>query len=98
MNYNKRYHDNLGCKPTTVFHGRLPYNILDIKLGLKLEWKKEDNAELTDELQKQIAEIHQAAKDNLMQSYLKNKQYYDKKSDSNAIESQGLLLCPQSEG
>ena len=73
MNYNTSYHESLGCEPTTVFHGRIPYNILDIKLGLKREWKKEDNAELTDELQKQIDEIHQAAKDNLIQSYLKYK-------------------------
>ena len=41
--------------------------------------EKEDNADLTDDLQKQIAEIHQAAKDNLMQSYLKYNRYYDKK-------------------
>ena len=77
MNYNKSYHESLGCEPTTVFHGRIPYNIMDIKLGLKPDWKKDNNEELTDELQKQIAEIHQAAKDNLMQSYLKYKQYYD---------------------
>ena len=88
MNYNTSYHESLGCEPTTVFHGRIPYNILDIKLGLKPEWKKDANEDLTDALQKQIAEIHQSAKDNLMQSYLKNKRYYDKKSDSNAIESQ----------
>ena len=73
MNYNTSYHESLGCEPTTVFHGRIPYNILDIKLGLKPEWKKEANEDLTDELQKQIAEIHQSTKDNLMQSYLKYK-------------------------
>ena len=61
-----------------MFHGRIPYNLLDIKLGLKPEWKRDNNEELTDELQKQIAEIHQAVKDNLMQSCLKYKQYYDK--------------------
>ena len=44
------------------------------------EWKKDNNEDLTDELQKQIAGIHQAAKENLMQSYLKYKQYYDKKA------------------
>ena len=32
---------------------------------------EDNNEDLTDELQKQIADIHQAAKDNLMQSYLK---------------------------
>ena len=40
MNYNTSYHESLGCEATTVFHGRIPYNILDIKLGLKTEWKK----------------------------------------------------------
>ena len=24
MNYNTSYHENLGCEPTTVFHGRIP--------------------------------------------------------------------------
>ena len=71
MNYNTSYHESFGCEPTTVFHGRIPYNILDIKLGLKPEWKKDNNEELKDELQKQIAEIHQAAKENLMQLFLK---------------------------
>ena len=32
MNYNTSYHESLGCEPTTVFHGRIPYNILDFKL------------------------------------------------------------------
>ena len=86
MNYNTSYHESLGCEPTTVFHGRIPYNILDIKLGLKPEWKKEANEDLTDELQKQIAEIHQSAKDNLMQSYLKYKRYYDKKATATPLQ------------
>ena len=40
MNYNTSYHESLGGEPTTVFHGRIPYNILDIKLGLKPNWEK----------------------------------------------------------
>ena len=86
MNYNTSYHESLGCEPTTVFHGRIPYNILDIKLGLKPKWEKDSNEELTDQLQKQIAEIHQAAKENLMQSYLKYKQYYDKKATATPLK------------
>ena len=87
MNYNTRYHENLGCEPTTVFHGRIPYNILDIKLGLKPGWKKDANEDLLDELQKQITEIHQSAKDNLMQSYLKYKRYYDKKATATPLKT-----------
>ena len=86
MNYNTSYHESLGCEPTTVFHGRIPYNILDIKLGLKPEWKKDANEDLTDELQKQITEIHQSAKDNLMQSYLKYKRFYDKKATATPLK------------
>ena len=86
MNYNTSYHESLGCEPTTVFHGRIPYNILDIKLGLKPEWKKDANEDLADELQKQISEIHQSAKDNLKQSYLKYKRYYDKKATATPLK------------
>ena len=86
MNYNTSYHESLGCEPRTVFHGRIPYNILGIKLGLKPTWEKDNNEELTDQLQKQIAEIQQAAKDNLMQSYLKYKQYFDKKATATPLK------------
>ena len=86
MNYNTSYHESLGCEPTTVFHGRIPYNILDIKLGLKPNWEKNSNEELTDQLQKQIAEINQTAKENLMHSYLKYKQYYDKKATATPLK------------
>ena len=41
---------------------------------------------LTDALQKQIAEIHQSAKDNLMQSYFKYKRYYDKKATETPLK------------
>ena len=86
MNYNTSYHESLGCEPTTVFHGRIPYNILDIKLGLKPEWKKDNNEDLTDQLQKQKAETHQPAKKNEMQSYIKYKQYYDKKATATPLK------------
>ena len=33
LNHNKTYHPSLGCKPSRVFHGRIPHNILDYKLG-----------------------------------------------------------------
>ena len=51
------------------------------------EAQLDDNTEaITEQLQKQIAEIDQAAKDNLMQSYLKYKQYYDKKATATPLK------------
>ena len=35
MHYNTTYHETLGCEPSMVFHGRIPYNVLDLKLGIK---------------------------------------------------------------
>ena len=80
MKYSTSYHESLGCKPTTVFHGCIQYNILNIRLGLKPERKKNVDEDLADEIQKQIAEIRQSAEDNLRQPYLKYKKYYDKKA------------------
>ena len=42
LNYNSTYHTSIGCEPTRVFHGRIPYNILDHKLGLNHNPKDTD--------------------------------------------------------
>ena len=31
LNYNTPYHASIGCEPSRVFHGRIPYNIPDLK-------------------------------------------------------------------
>ena len=33
LNYNTTYHSSIGCQPSKVFHGRIPFNVLDLKLG-----------------------------------------------------------------
>ena len=35
LNYNTSYHTSIGCEPSRVFHGRFPYNISDLKLGIR---------------------------------------------------------------
>ena len=34
LNYNTSYHTSIGCEPSRVFHSRIPYNVLDLKLGV----------------------------------------------------------------
>ena len=34
LNYKTSRHTSNGCEPSTVFHGRIPYNILDLKMGV----------------------------------------------------------------
>ena len=33
LNYKTTYHSSIGCEPSKVFHGRIPLNVLDHKLG-----------------------------------------------------------------
>ena len=33
LNCNTTYHSSIGCEPSKLFHGRIPYNVLDHKLG-----------------------------------------------------------------
>ena len=37
LNYNTTYHSSIDCEPSRVFHGRVPHNILDYKLGLRFK-------------------------------------------------------------
>ena len=82
MNYNTTYHETLGCEPSTVFQGRIPYNVLDLKLGIKPKWKTTPNSDIAEQLQKQIDEVRATTKDNIMLSYLKYKKYYDRKASA----------------
>ena len=62
MNYNARYYESLCCEPTTEFHIRFPYNILDVKLRLKPEKKRNTDKNLSDEPQKQLQKINKTLK------------------------------------
>ena len=35
LNYNTSYHTSIGCEPSRVFHGRILYNVLDLKLEIR---------------------------------------------------------------
>ena len=92
MNYNTTYHETLGCEPSLVFHGRKPYNLFDLKLGIKTKWKTTPNSDIAEQLQKQIDEVPATAKDNIMLSYLNYKKYYNRQSVRGSTEDQRLLL------
>ena len=35
LNYNTSFHTSIGCEPSRDFHGCIPYNILDLKMGIR---------------------------------------------------------------
>ena len=57
INYDTTYHETLGCEPSTVFHGQIPYNVLDSKIGTKTKLKTTPNSDKTDQLQMQIVKV-----------------------------------------
>ena len=80
LNYNATYHATLGCEPTRIFHGRIPYNILDHKLGLNPNPKVLPTTDFADEFQRRTQVLMDSTKKIIMQSYLKYKEYYDRKA------------------
>ena len=52
LNYNTTYHATLGCEPSRVVHGRIPYKILDHKLGPNPNPKVLPTTDFADEFQR----------------------------------------------
>ena len=85
LNYNTSYHSALGCEPSRVFHGRIPYNVLDLKFGIRSERKSTATTNLGEDILHKSQQIKETVSKNLMQSYIRYKQYYDKKANAHPL-------------
>ena len=82
LNYNISYHTSIGCEPSRVFHGRIPYNVLDLKLGIRPHQQPIPTSQIAQETLEQTKMIHQDVRKNTMYSYIENKAYCDKKANA----------------
>ena len=73
LNYNTSYHSSIGCEPSRVFHGRIPYNILDLKMGISPQKTSSPDSEIAQEVLEQTEMIFQDVRRNTMQAYNKYK-------------------------
>ena len=85
LNYNTSYHSSLGCEPSRVFHGRVPYNVFDLKYGLKRPPETLTSNEIAEGVLQQTKKIINQIQQSLMQSYVRHKHYYDKKASANPL-------------
>ena len=46
LSYNTPYHASIGCEPSRVFHGRIPYNVLDSKRGIRPQKNPAPNSQI----------------------------------------------------
>ena len=86
LNYNTSYHTSIGCEPSRVFHGRIPYIVLDLKLGIRPQQQPIPTSQVAQEVLEQTEMIHQDVRKNIMQAYIKYKAYYDKKPNASKLK------------
>ena len=96
LNHNTSYHASIGCEPTRVFHGRIPYNILDHKLGNNPNGKISPTTEFAEEIQNRTKTLIDKTKQNIMQSYIKYKEYYDRKAKAAPLKENEFCFVLQS--
>ena len=79
LNYNTSYRTSIGCESSRVFHGRIPYKVLDLKIGIRPQSILTPNSQTAEDVLKQTEMIFYDVRNQTMQAYSKYKAYYDKK-------------------
>ena len=95
LNYNTSYHTSIGCEPSRVFDGRIPYNVLDLKSGNRPQQQPIPTSQIVPEVLEQTEMIHQDVRKNIMQAYIKYKAYYDKKANASKLKEADYVYILQ---
>ena len=93
--YNTKYHSSIDCERSRVFHGRVPHNILDHKLGLRFNPNTAPTTDFAEELLRRTKILYDKTKKNVMQSYIKYKKYYDKKAKASPLKEKDYCFILQ---
>ena len=94
-NYNTSYHASIGCEPSRVFHRRNPYNILDLKMGIRPQEIPPPDSQITQDVLEQTETIFQDVRKNTMQDYIKYKAYYDRKANTSKLKKADYVFILQ---
>ena len=95
LDYITSYHKSIGCEPSRVFHGRIPYNILDSKLGIRPQQQPIPTSQIAQDVLDQTEMIHQDVRKNAMQAYIKYKAYYDRKANASKLKEADYVYVLQ---
>ena len=95
LHYNTFYHKRIGCEPSRVFYGRIPYNILDLKLEIRPQRQPIPTSQIAQDVLDQTEMIHQDVRKNTMQAYIKYKAYYDKKANASKLKEADYVYILQ---
>ena len=93
LNYNTTYHTSVNCEPSRVFQGRVPYIVLDLKMGIRLQITPTPNSQISENFLKHTEMIFRDVRKNTMQAYIKYKAQKDKKPNASKLrEKQNLYV------
>ena len=95
LNYNTSYHASIGCEPSRVFHGGIPYNILDLKMGVRPQKMPPLDSQIAQDVLEQTEIIFQDVRKNAMQAYIKYKAYYDRKANDSKLKKADYVFILQ---
>ena len=90
LHYNTTYHSSIGCEPSKVFHGRIPYNVLDHKLGNNPNKNFLPTTELAEEVQQRTQILIDQTK-----TYFNYKDYYDRKGKAAPLKEKDYCFVLQ---
>ena len=76
-------------------HGRIPYNVLDHKLGNNPNKNFLPTTDFGEEIQQRTKILIDQTKKNVMQSYLKYKEYYDRKANATPLQEKDYCFVLQ---
>ena len=74
-NYNTSYRTSIGCDTGRVFQGRIPYKILDLKLGTRSQQTPIPFSQIAQHVVDRTELIYQVVRRNSMQAHIKYKAF-----------------------
>ena len=95
LNCNTSHHTSIGCEPSRVFHGLNPYNVLDLKRGIRPQQQPIPTSQIAQDVLEQTEMIHQDVRKNAMQAYLKYKAFCDKKANASELKEADYVFVLQ---
>ena len=95
LKYNTSYRASVGCEPFRVFDGRSPYNILDLKMGIRPQKIPPPDSEIAQDVLEQTEIIFQYVRKKAMQAYIKYKAYYDRKANASKLKQADYVFILQ---
>ena len=84
MAHNTTYHQAIRCRPTEIFHGRIPFNFLDVRFGNPLT-EQRNTTDVTGTLDN-MTKTFQQTHDNIIEAFNEYKKYYDRNGQASPLK------------